>query len=155
MDKTIQLGLVLYLEHQTLNNMLFVHMFYHNSVLLTLYLCAAGRNVFLSVMVDASDLPWNVTCTFLSGYSAGENVVCEMSFRSADASGAGVSTMAGGDGDTVVILINNSSTGGGPPAMTEYRYDVTTSSTTTRAIVRGTFVSGDYAVGECVVKFQS
>ena len=58
-------------------------------------------------------------------------------------SGAGVSTMAGGDGDTVVILINNSSTGGGPPAMTEYRYEVTTSSTTTRAIVSGTFVSGD------------
>ena len=123
-------------------------------MLLTLYPCAAGRNVFLSVMVDASDLPWRVTCTFLSGYSAGESVVCEMRFWStADgglSSGAGVSTMAGGDGDTVVILINNSSTGGGPPAVTEYRYEVTTNSTTARAIVRGTFVSGDYVVGEYV-----
>ena len=122
-------------------------------MLLTSYLCVAGRNVFLSVMVDASDLPWNVSCTFLSGYSAGENVVCEMRFWSIgdeeSLSGNGVSTMAGGDGDTVVILINNSSTGGGPPAMTEYRYEVTTNSTTTRAIASGTFVSGDYDVGEC------
>ena len=85
-------------------------------------------------------------------------MVCETRFWStADGglpSGAGVSTMAGGDGNTVVILINNSSTGRGPPAMTEYRYEVATNSTTTRAIVRGTFVSGDYAVGE-LVKFQS
>ena len=118
----------------------------HKTIFFSLH---AAKNIFLSVMVDASKLPWRISCKFLSGYSTEENVHCEMKFTDGGVfNGTGVSMMTGGDGDTVEILVDKLSSGEGPPTKTNYSYEVTTNSTTVRAVVSGTFISGDYLIGE-------